>query len=77
MITVPFGPQPSRMDVLYGSPGTIAHWVSCNKFTVQANCIGRTVVWTAPFTQKFVGQPIQNLLRWAASFGGMWHEILP
>lgn len=52
-------------------------WITCNRFTVA-------VTWGedgnirdgAPIVRKFNGQPLENLLRWAESFGGMrWEEL--
>jgi hypothetical protein len=35
-----------------------------------------SITWAAPVVRKFQGQPLNNLLRWAASFGGMrWEEL--
>ena len=41
------------------------YWLSCSKFTVQVNTDeSGKIVWAAPITRKFVGQPLANLLRW-------------
>lgn len=45
------------------------YWLSCSRFTVQVNVDERNIIiWTAPITRKFVGQPLTNLLRWCAPY---------
>jgi hypothetical protein len=54
-------------------------WVSCNKFTVQVETKGpeHMIVTAAPIVWRFVGQPLDNLLRWAdRRFGGLKWELL-
>ncbi len=52
----------------------VRHWISCNKFTVQVNTIDGMIVNAAPLVNKFRGQPVANLLKWAGKFGGLRHE---
>lgn len=52
------------------SAGTILimtkYWLSCSRFTIQVNTDDNgIIVWTAPIARKFVGQPLQNLVRWS------------
>jgi hypothetical protein len=51
--------------------------VSCNKFTVQVNTDeeGR-IIFAAPIVKRFMGQPFENLLKWAESLGGMHYKEL-
>jgi len=45
-------------------------WVSCPKFTTVSEVNEKhIIIKSAPFTKKFVGQPIANLVRWAEKFG--------
>jgi hypothetical protein len=47
-------------------------WVSCNKFTVGVTTDDAKVITDAPpIVKKFIGQPLDNLLRWAKKFGGL------
>lgn len=48
------------------------YWLSCNKFTilVVVNIFG-DIMDTAPITRKFVGQPFENLKKWAGKFGNL------
>lgn len=46
-------------------------WISCLKFTVQVNVKDGVIVNAAPVVTKFKGQPLSNLLRWAAKLGGL------
>ena len=52
------------------------HWVSCRKFTVQVNTAGGQIVWAAPIVRKFLNGPLDKLLGWARSLGGLEHELL-
>jgi hypothetical protein len=53
------------------------YWISCCKFTVlvETSPGGKEaeseIVWSAPMTSTFVGEPLINLLRWAKRFGGL------
>jgi len=43
----------------------VKYWLSCHRFTVQVNTdMAGIIVWTAPITRKFIGQPLTNLLGW-------------
>lgn len=47
-------------------------WVSCRRFTVL--CIvdkSSKIVDGAPLIRRFKEQPVKNLFRWAAKFGGL------
>jgi hypothetical protein len=45
-------------------------WVSCPKFTTLSEVDPDYVItWSAPFTRRFVRQPVANLVRWAEKFG--------
>jgi hypothetical protein len=51
------------------------YWISCNRFTVRAETDGQgRIISTAPITRRFIGQPIANLRRWAATFGEYQEE---
>lgn len=50
------------------------YWISTEKWTVEAQCRGITIMYTAPLTARFIGQPIGNLLNWARQFGGLRWE---
>jgi hypothetical protein len=53
------------------------HWISCAQFTVEVEVnAGGIITWAAPVVQKFLGQPLANLLRWAEGLGGLKHEVL-
>jgi hypothetical protein len=55
----------------------IRHWVSCRAFTVRVHTTPEgMIVWAAPVVRKFTGQPISNLLAWAAAKGGLRHELM-
>lgn len=42
------------------------YYLSSPRFTVQVNTnADAIIIWTAPVAQKFVGQPIGNLIRWS------------
>lgn len=50
-------------------------WISCVKFTVEVETgQDRRIIKAAPICRKFVGQPLDNLLRWAARFGGLRYQ---
>ncbi len=51
------------------------HWVSCKLFTilVTTNADG-WITDAAPIARRFIGQRLDNLLRWARSRGGLRHE---
>jgi len=47
-------------------------WVSCDRFTVWVQVDERAVITdAAPIVRRFIGQPLQNLKRWANKFGGV------
>ena len=49
-------------------------WVSCNKFTIGVttdDSAAKVITDAAPIVKKFIGQPLDNLLRWAKKFGGL------
>lgn len=50
------------------------HWVSCRLFTVRVITTRGIVTSAAPIVAKFKGQPLDNLLRWAARQGGLIHK---
>lgn len=52
-------------------------WVCCSKFAIQVNTDenGR-ITFAAPIAKKFMGQPLQNLLRWAEALGGFHYTEL-
>lgn len=52
------------------------YWMSCNQLTVQVNEENGVIVWTAPVTRKFVGQPVSKLRWWLREFGGYREEVL-
>lgn len=42
------------------------YYLSSPRFTVQVNVDADGIIrWTANVTQKFVGQPMSNLVRWS------------
>lgn len=48
----------------------VKFWLSCPRFTIQVNVDDRgDVYWTAPIAARFVGQGLENLVRWAGKFG--------
>lgn len=49
-------------------------WVSCTKFTVRVDTIDGRIVYAAPIVRKFIGQEFTNLLKWAASLGGLQYQ---
>ncbi len=57
--------------------GKIDWWVSCRKFTVRVTTNSSlTIIEAAPIVRVFVGQPLDNLKRWADGFGGLLVERL-
>lgn len=51
------------------------HWISCKAWTAHAVSDERgIVIEAAPIIGRFVGQPVLNLLAWAAKLGGLRHE---
>jgi hypothetical protein len=44
-------------------------WISCPKFTIRVYVHDGIIVKAAPIVQKFINQPVVNLLNWAAKFG--------
>lgn len=52
-----------------------SYWLSCKKFTVWvAVDDDEKIIKAAPVVKKFVGQPLANLEKWFASFGGFKKE---
>jgi hypothetical protein len=52
-------------------------WITCRRFTVVVTwgADGR-IKDAAPIVRRFNGQPLENLLRWAESSGGLrWEDI--
>lgn len=48
------------------------YYFSCNKFTVRVVTNSRgVIVDAAPIVRRFIGQPRNNLKRWADKFGGV------
>jgi hypothetical protein len=55
----------------------IRHRINCRALTVRVHATPEgMIVWAAPVVRKFTGQPLDNLLRWAAQRGGLRHEVL-
>lgn len=54
------------------------YWISCAKWTSRV-VVDETgvIVKTAPVVRRFIGQPVENLLRWAARIGGLRVESWP
>ena len=53
-------------------------WVSTQRFTVLVETDEAGVIReAAPLVRVFVGQPLDNLLRWAKRFGGLKTESWP
>lgn len=54
------------------------HWISCHLFTVRVvTDSDDRIIEAAPIVRRFVGQPLANLLGWAAKRGGFiyaWEE---
>lgn len=47
-------------------------WISTKKFTVVVETDDdRIIRKAAPMVRKFIGQPVDNLFKWAATFGGL------
>lgn len=45
--------------------GVSKWWVSCPQFTVQVNTDEKgRIVYAAPVVREFIGQPLDNLIRW-------------
>jgi hypothetical protein len=40
-------------------------WISTPKWTCLVIVEDRRIIETCPLLRKFIGQPLQNLLRWA------------
>lgn len=51
-------------------------WFSSDKMTVSVSVENGIIVATAPITRKFIGQPLDNLVRWMRSLGGFRHELM-
>ncbi len=50
--------------------GVTDYWLSCQKFTVLVRVDDTQIIrYTAPISRKFVGQPFDNLKRWASRWG--------
>jgi hypothetical protein len=53
----------------------VKHWVSCRLFTVQADTDENGLIrYAAPIVRRFIGQPIEALLRWAQAHRNYRHE---
>jgi len=46
-------------------------WVSCHKFTVKVCIRDERIIDAAPIVRRFKGQPLDNLLSWMKSVGGL------
>jgi hypothetical protein len=54
------------------------YWLTCTRFTVQVNTNDTgIIVWAAPITRGFIGQPLGNLFAWMRGFGGFYSVLLP
>jgi len=51
-------------------------WLSCNKFTIWCQVKDTIIVNTSSITHKFIGQPLNNLIKWMIRFGGFRQEEL-
>jgi hypothetical protein len=51
------------------------YWLSSNKMTISADVEKGVIIETAPVARKFVGQPIQNLIRWMRKQGGFRFSV--
>lgn len=50
-------------------------WISNEKFTVMVEVDDKmNIIEAPPIVRKFIGQPIENLLSWAAKFPGFEYE---
>lgn len=53
------------------------YWLSCTKLTVYAETDEAGIVLrTAPITRKFIGQDLNNLIRWMSKFSEVSVEKL-
>lgn len=44
------------------------YWFTCTKFTVRVDVNAKgMIVWTAPITRRFIGQPLANLEKWVGA----------
>jgi len=41
------------------------YYLSSKIFTIQVNTIYGNICWTAPIAKKFIGQPLENLIKWS------------
>jgi len=57
--------------------GGIFYWISSNRITilVEFNPDG-TIRDAPPIARKFIGQPLENLIKWMAKQGGLQVERL-
>lgn len=51
-------------------------WISCRLFTVAVTTEWGVITEAAPMVQRFKGQRVVNLIKWAQKFGGERHEII-
>ena len=52
-------------------------WLSSNRMTISVSVDrNETIVDAAPIVRKFIGQPLQNLIRWMGHQGGLRIEKL-
>ena len=49
-------------------------WLSSKKMTVLVDVQDGLITEAAPVTRKFIGQPLQNLIRWMRKQGGFRME---
>jgi hypothetical protein len=50
------------------------HWISCAICTVLVTTgANGIIVKAAPMVRRFLGQPLDNLLKWAVKQGGFQH----
>lgn len=53
------------------------YWLSSKKMTVLVDVQDGRITEAAPVVRKFIGQPLQNLIRWMRRQGGLRIEELP
>lgn len=52
------------------------YWLSSKKMTVLVEVQDGRIIQAAPVVRKFIGQPVQNLIRWMRKQGGLRIEEL-
>ena len=45
------------------------YYITCKRFTVSVKVRKGEIIEAAPIVRKFIGQNLNNLRRWARSFG--------